>query len=212
MKIVMISDLHGHLPPIPECDLLLIAGDIVFDADPFVQRSWLCSVFKDWLDEVPAREVLGIAGNHDWLFQLQMGFGYDEGPRWQYLEDSCVMVGDLKVYGTPWTPKLGRWAFMLEDESLLERKFLGIPDDTNILVSHGPPYGILDQPVPYDERHTGSTALLEKIESLKELKLVVFGHIHGSHGIVKRNGVTYVNASLREESFNVVNQPLMLIH
>lgn len=104
-------------------------------------------------------------------------------------------------------------AFCLDTDEELARQWAKIPDDTEILITHSPPYGILDM---VDDRyncgnyHVGSKSLLDRIDQLKNLKLVIFGHIHGGYGQIERNGVIFVNASIQTEYFEPVNKPIRI--
>src|SRR3954452_22943471 len=103
--IVAASDLHGHLPDVPECDLLLLAGDLCPVADHSIptQAQFPAGPFKDWLASVPARQIVGIAGNHDFIFERDA----DLVPRnlpWTYLQDAGAAFGGFNVFGTPWQP------------------------------------------------------------------------------------------------------------
>ena len=143
MKIVAVSDIHGCLPDIPECDLLLIAGDITPADDHRLQRqfSWLNVQFREWLLSVPARKIVGIAGNHDFIFQTNPKSVADLP--WVYLQDSGIDWEGVKIWGSPWQPVFHNWAFNAEDYKR-QTAWSMIPDDTNILVLHGPPYGYGD--------------------------------------------------------------------
>ncbi len=101
MKIVAISDLHGYLPEIPPCDLLLIAGDLcpTYDHHPDWQSRWLANHFGAWLERVPAKHIVGIAGNHDFVFE-QTPHLVPRDLRWTYLQDSGTEIAGLKLYGT----------------------------------------------------------------------------------------------------------------
>lgn len=225
MKIIAISDLHGFLPQIPECDLLLIAGDIV--PDDFTpgtgakylshdeQENWVRTYFTKWLDKVPARSVVGIAGNHDFIFQgTNLGF---ELP-WTYLDDTTANVQGLNIHGAPWTPEFGGWAFMAPEVSLNE-KWDKIPEDTDILVVHGPPHGYGDKTEMYlkpgQDPHVGSKTLEAKLYfgSFPNLKLVVFGHIHEGYGtgsmkLLDRN-LTWANVSHVDEYYSPNRSPML---
>src|SRR6478672_2072725 len=178
--VVAASDLHGYLPDVPPCDLLLLAGDLcpVTDHSSATQAQFLAGPFKDWLERVPAKHVVGIAGNHDFIFERDPDL-VPRGLRWTYLQDAGAGVGGFNVYGTPWQPWFYDWAFNLRPEEELAEKWAMIPDGTDILVCHGPPYGYGDRTVRGD--HTGSTSLLERIERVRP-RLVVFGHIHEGRG------------------------------
>jgi predicted phosphodiesterase len=180
LKIIAVSDLHGHLPAIDPCDLLLLAGDLcpATDHSPFAQMKFLAGPFAEWLEQVPAGRIIGIAGNHDFIFQKQPDL-VPRSLRWDYLQDAATEVNGLKMYGTPWQPYFYDWAFNLYEEQLV-KKWAMIPDDTDILVCHGPPLGFGDQPQG-PKPPQGSPSLLRRIEQVAP-RLVVFGHIHEGRG------------------------------
>src|SRR5437588_4704415 len=127
MKITAVSDLHGHLPAIGPCDLLLLAGDLcpVKDHSTFAQMKFLVGPFADWLERVPAGRVVGVAGNHDFIFEKKPDL-VPRNLRWDYLQDSGVAIGGMKIYGTPWQPWFNDWAFNLYEEDLV-KKWVKIP-------------------------------------------------------------------------------------
>ncbi len=189
LRIAASSDLHGYLPKVPECDLLLLAGDLCPDGNPKEQAAWLDTTFRHWLRDVPAQEVVAVAGNHDWVFQ--------ERPelvpmlRWHYLLDSGVTRFDLNIWGTPWQPTFFDWAFNLEEPEL-EKKWALIPEGTDVLVLHGPPQGHGDRTVRGN--HTGSPSLTRRIEEVRP-RLVVCGHIHEARGEYRIGETRVVNVS-----------------
>jgi Icc-related predicted phosphoesterase len=180
MKIAAVSDMHGlSLPEIPPCDILLIAGDVtpVFDHSLPTQREYLDGPFRRWLENVPARQIVGVAGNHDFIFETDPQ-RVPTGLRWDYLCDSGTEVNGLKIWGSPFSVEFGGWAFM-EREARLAKRWSAIPGDTDILIVHGPPLG-------YGDCNTrgmpcGSPSLLAAIERVQP-RLCVFGHIHEAHG------------------------------
>jgi Icc-related predicted phosphoesterase len=180
--VIAVSDLHGILPAIPVCDLLLIAGDvcpIVDHALPF-QAQWLDSSFRNWLQSVPARQIVFIAGNHDLIYEQMPRLAPPDLPA-VYLQDSGLEWEGIKIWGTPWQPRFFDWAFNL-DEPDLALKWALIPDDTDVLVVHGPPRGYGDGIPERDGiRHAGSPSLLKRIRTIQP-RLVVFGHIHEGRG------------------------------
>jgi len=204
MKIVAISDLHGHLPTIPECDLLLIAGDIcpVWNHQIYYQQKWLDTVFRRWLYDVPALLTVAVWGNHDWIGEKAPEL-VPELP-WHVLTDELVTLKGLRIYGTPWQRRFLKWAFNL-DEPDLDKKYEAIPA-CEIIVAHGPPYGYGDR-VPRDE-HVGSRAFLKRIDEIKPL-LAVFGHIHCGPGIWSRNGSMLANVTLMNDDYVPLYGPRM---
>lgn len=217
IRICCLSDLHGNLIDVPECDLLILAGDLCHNHNDY---RWYGRVLKPWIDETAERcKIIAVAGNHDWAFQ--------EDPEiipemnWSYLEDSGIEWNGLKIWGTPWQKRFYDWAFNA-DEPDMKAKWDLIPDDTDILVLHGPPYGYGDKVsrrpygADYDEEkwpeaeHVGSPSLTERIKSLKNLKLSVAGHIHSGYGVYKIGESTFVSASLVNERYQPVNTPIVL--
>jgi len=225
MRVVCISDCHGHLPVIPECDLLLIGGDVTPVADHSVkyQARWLNNFLRPWLQRVPARHICGIAGNHDFIFE-QAPSRVPTDLRWNYLQDSSIVIDGLKIYGTPWQPWFCDWAFNApreNGEAFLAQKYRLIPPDVNILISHAAPRGWGDPaPVganlPDGGNPVGSVALLERILQLCPL-LTVFGHLHSGYGVyqvpcpIPGDGskmALLANASILDDTYQPANAPL----
>lgn len=207
-KYCCISDFHGNLKfEIPECDVLLIAGDICGPSDIFKQLSFINGPFKKKLENISV-PIIFTPGNHDWVFEKCPYFE----PTWmKTLIDKSIDIAGTKIYGSPWQPIFFDWAFNLDEEQL-ERKWSFIPDDTKILLLHGPPHGILD--LTMEGVHTGSPSLNIRIEELKELELVVFGHIHNSYGSLTKNfgnkDITFINASLCGEDYKLTRKPIIV--
>jgi predicted phosphohydrolase len=183
MKIVALSDLHGYLPTVPDCDLLLLAGDLtpVWNHELFDQARWLDTEFRAWLAGLPARHIVGVAGNHDFVFERAPYLLPRDLP-WTYLEDEGTEWQGLRIYGTPWQLPFCDWAFNLPPEAL-RRQWARIPDDTDVLVLHSPPFGYGDG-VPTPDggvRRCGCPHLLQRIEAIRP-RLAVFGHIHEGRG------------------------------
>lgn len=183
MKIDCISDLHGHYPQLPGGDLLIVAGDLTA-RDTY--EDWL--VFHDWFGVQKYKKRIVIAGNHDNSIQKRLNPGFWNGGT--YLEDSGTEFMGYRIWGSPWSktfpgmnPKCK--AFTVDTEEELAEKWALIPDDIDILITHSPPIGIMDEveeDVRGKYRHTGSISLLHKAGSLPNLKLHVFGHIHQGYG------------------------------
>ena len=215
MKICCISDIHGNLNfDIPKCDLLLIAGDICpADHNPFIsvnsQSDFLAEDFKYWLTEQPCKEVVGIAGNHDWIFEVAKDKVPELNVNWHYLEDSFIEIQGEKIYGSPWQLPFNDWAFNLE-EPQLSRKWIFIPEDTDILLVHSSIFEIGDK-VQHENsvENIGSKSLREKIIQIKP-GLVVFGHNHDGHGEYELEGVRCINASLLDDNYRMSYSPIMV--
>jgi Icc-related predicted phosphoesterase len=203
MKVCCLSDLHGHLPEVPACDLLLLAGDYCRDHRDV---AWYQNDFRRWIDAIAQRcKVVGVAGNHDFIFELRPDLVPEMA--WMYLQDSGCEWNGLTFYGSPWQPRFCDWAFNA-DEPELARRWAAIPDGTDIFLLHGPPHGYGDWSV-YDKKHTGSPSLTERIKAVKP-RLVVAGHIHSGHGVYDIDGTTFVNASLVNEQYQPVHDIIVL--
>ncbi len=205
-RIIATSDFHGNLPPISPCDLLLIAGDICPSGPPEKQAAWLDTTFRTWLEKVPATEVVIIAGNHDLIFEKAPAL-IPQDLRCHYLEDTSITLFGLHIYGTPW--QLPFWGAFNKADPLLTQIYATIPKNTDIIISHGPPYGLLDT-VTYNGKtlHTGSKSLLEKVIEIKP-KLCLFGHIHPTYGKLEENGITFANVALVDDNLRVKNEPMV---
>lgn len=220
--ICAISDLHGNLPEniIPEVDLLIIAGDICpcprltsRTAKVFYQSKWLQEKFAPWLDKQPVKHTVAVWGNHDWIGQLNPALV----PRlpWTVLTDQVTEILGHKIYGSPWQLEFFDWAFNLPEEGLA-KKWMHIPDGTDILVLHGPPYGFGDlaSPMPHTGRikpeHVGSPSLTKRLQEVRP-RLTVYGHIHSGYGVYSLDdGIKLANVSLLNEEYKLVNKPFIL--
>lgn len=210
MKICCISDLHGHFPEIPECDLLFLAGDYC----PITKRQfiWFQKEFAPWLKKVREKgvEIVGIAGNHDWMFQREVHL--IPKMEWHYLQDQYLEIMGLKIWGTPWQPVFYDWAFNAEEKEL-ERKWNLIPEDIDVIIVHGPPNGFgdfyINKAFPYNQTHLGSLSLTRRVQEIKP-KLVVCGHIHMAHGVYNLDETKIVNASYVDDEYKPCFQPILL--
>lgn len=170
------ADLHGNLPDVPECEILLIAGDVcpMTSHEPHHQRYWLRDQFSPWLRSIPAKHVVGIGGNHDFVLEKEPWVA--RKLPWTYLLDSAVEIDGLRVWGTPWVPNLRAWAFHGEAG---HSHFAGLPEGVDILLSHGPPKGYGDLVNGWGP--VGDEQLQGMIER-QSPKHVVCGHIHEGFG------------------------------
>lgn len=208
MKIVAVADTHGNLlgSEIPECDLFILAGDFCPDGTDSFQECWLDAAFKYWCKHIPAKKKILVAGNHDFVFESRKSKALSLIGDFIYLQDDYCYFEDIKIYGLPWQLYNGGWAFNLYEHDLAQ-KYAQIPNDTDIIVSHGPPFGYGDnvpKKVIKDEdeekwpepAHAGSPSLIAKIIEIKP-KLVVFGHIHQGYGIYKLGNTILANVACK---------------
>lgn len=210
MKIAVTSDLHGFLPEIEECDLLLICGDIMplhYQCNLIASNAWLQTVFLPWCRDCPAKHVVFIAGNHDWFMERRAGTMKEIMQNWSkynvyYLCNQSIEIDGLKIFGTPYCKQFGNWAFMRDNE-MLKNLYAEIPEGLDILISHDAPDlcgagDILERdPIV----NAGNQILAEAIVE-KKPKYAFCGHIHsGNHNLTK-NGDTYVaNVSYVNEQY-----------
>ncbi|HIB69648.1 MAG TPA: metallophosphoesterase [Phycisphaerales bacterium] len=191
MKFVALSDTHNlHLMThIPEGDVLLFGGDMC-------GRGTLEEVekFGEFLSTLPHEHKVVIAGNHDWPFEREPEKARKALGDVIYLEDEEVIIEGVKIYGSPWQPVFFNWAFNLERGEPLRKVWSKIPDDTDVLLTHGPPYDILDR--CYDGRRVGCQDLRDRVSELKQLKAHIFGHIHEGYGRHREGDCTHYNASI----------------
>ena len=204
MRVCAVSDLHGNLPDTPECDLLLIAGDLTLHSSRARERDWLDGPFREWLKTRPAERIVGVAGNHDFYAERDPDFMGDLP--WVYLQDETTTFGDHVIHGSPWSNWFGNWAFMAHDTDLIERAEL-IPNETTILITHGPPYGIGD--LTFDHRKVGSNAFRRRASELPNLELYVFGHIHESRGKWVHDGVIFANVTMLDLGYKIYRDPVL---
>ncbi|HEX6280311.1 MAG TPA: metallophosphatase domain-containing protein [Pyrinomonadaceae bacterium] len=212
MRIVCISDTHDgdEQIAVPDGDLLIHSGDATTVGTLEQLRA-----FNGWFSGLPHKNKIFVAGNHDWLFEKKNDLARRLlDPSINYLQDSSIEIDGLKIYGSPWQPRFFDWAFNLNRGTEMAEKWAMIPDDIDILITHGPPHGILDL-VPrkgWDE-NTGCEELRKRVEQIAthgRLKLHVFGHIHCGYGVHDEFGVKFINASTCDERYNPTNLPIVV--
>jgi len=200
MKLVALSDTHSRVPVsgVPDGDVLIHAGDLT-------KRGSLEEIAAagDWLRSLPHPRKIVIAGNHDFAFErtpqearAALGGGLD------YLEDSGVAIDGIAIWGSPWQPWFHDWAFNLPRGQRLAEKWALIPDDTHVLVTHGPPHGVLDRTVSGES--AGCRDLVDRVRAVRPA-VHIFGHIHESFGRLRDSDTTFVNASICDLSYKPVN-------
>ncbi|NJO04030.1 MAG: metallophosphoesterase [Bacteroidia bacterium] len=200
MKIVCLSDTHGvhtHIQ-IPTGDLLIHAGDFCRYGRPQEIVD-----FNEWLGSLPHPHKVIIAGNHDVLFEHAADFVRPLINNAHYLEDSEVIIEGLKIWGSPVTPRFFDWAFNRDRGEDIARHWALIPPDTDILITHGPPWGVLDQ--NQDGRPCGCANLREKVEEIRP-HLHVFGHIHEAYGEHLAEATHFVNVSIMDAAYQPMHR------
>jgi predicted phosphodiesterase len=215
MRITLISDTHTKhhqlTHDLPGGDLLIHAGDIM-NSGYDENNIW---EFLQWFENQDQyKSQVFIAGNHDRLFENDFNKVKDilvEYPYISYLWDNAFTYTNeeanesCKLYGSPWQPEFYNWAFNLpRNGEELQNKWNNIPKDTDILVTHGPPFGHCDE-APFGG-HVGCELLRERVDEFPP-KIHVFGHIHDGYGYKFHNGTHFFNASVLNERYNYENKP-----
>lgn len=199
MKIWHISDTHSYhsLLKVPEnIDLVIFSGD-----ESNYYESWKnepeCRDFINWFSGLSIKYKVMIAGNHS-SYINKNGREFRQlclDKNIIYLENEGVEIETFKIWGSPFSPTFGNWYFM-KDRSKMDNLWQNIPEDTDILITHTPPKGILD--LSYNRQHSleacGCRSLMSHIMRVKPL-LACFGHIHNSEDMV--NAGTRVLPELR---------------
>ena len=219
MRITVISDTHtkhGLIPltDLPGGDLLIHAGDIMNSGYNKNDILDFCTWFHS-LEQYDKK--IFIAGNHDRMFE-----NHPEGVEEllniyldiDYLQDEGYDLYDLdtdtstKIYGSPWQPEFYSWAFNLPKNSLqLTAKWEAIPNNTDILITHGPAFGTLDTVAGRPWDNLGCELLAERIERLRP-KIHVCGHIHSGYGYEFKNGTHFFNAAVLDEQYEYTQKPM----
>ncbi len=199
LQIVCMSDTHNkhELLAIPDGDILIHAGDMS-------SRGKLGSIeaFNDFLGTLPHPHKVLIAGNHDFAFERTPEAARRLITNAIYLQDEEVLIEGIRIYGSPWQPWFFNWAFNLQRGEEIRAKWDLIPDQVDILVTHGPAYGHGDR-VERGEL-VGCRDLLEVIEERVRPKYHIFGHIHEAYGMTSNGTTTFLNVS----SCNLAYQPI----
>lgn len=227
MRLVCVSDTHtyGSQITVPDGDVLIHAGDHTFRGTEGETVAAL-----RWLEGLPHSRKLLVAGNHDFWFDHRFPSGHrfrnwkiqrtmrtpeliNQFPSLTYLEDSGVEIDGISFWGSPWQPWYYDWAFQFNHPQYggneeAAKKWGEIPDSTQVLVTHGPPSGILDR--AHDESKQGCAYLRRRVEELPQLAVHVFGHMHESYGETVHNGVRFVNAAINDIEYEPVNAPIVI--
>ncbi len=224
LRFVFISDTHNQTDnlKLPEGDILLHAGDFSQTGLPSEVQH-----FIRYLESVQNQfqHVIVIAGNHELPFDVE---NYGKGvsafyhknkkidgkalkesikSKFTYLEDELVEISGIKIYGSPWQPVFGDWAFNLKRGEECLEKWKMIPNGVDVLVTHGPPLGHGDR--CQDGARAGCMELLSTIQLRVKPKYHVFGHIHEGYGITTDGLTTYINASSVNLRYKQVHQPII---
>ena len=235
LKIVGLSDIHGLLPELPECDVVCCAGDISpldYQSDQTQMLGWFYLVFLPWVESLPCKKFIMVAGNHDFFLQnihrrlidssdgcmrytwrspgdvtkkLFPGMLKGKYNKFVYLCDSSFEYEGKRFYGTPWIADLSRWAFYLDNDSLME-KYKNIPKKCDVIITHMPPkiegLGEVIQEGCFNTGTDYGSQELADVLKTRDFKYALCGHTHsGQHLPVDLDGKKLVNVSLKNEDY-----------
>jgi Icc-related predicted phosphoesterase len=221
-KITLISDTHAKhdkiIKDLPGGDILIHAGDFMSSG----YSKYEALDFFIWYEEIKNYDTkVFIAGNHDRIMELDNKTMLGELTGFktiEYLQDEELALyfdgpnGDIpeenvRIYGSPWQPEFCNWAFNLpRNGEEMKARWDAIPDNTDILVTHGPPFGFLDIPGHGTPHNVGCELLRLRIDELRP-KIHVFGHIHGSYGYYYNGHTHFFNAAVLDERYEYANLP-----
>jgi|WetSurSiteA1Bulk_404760.scaffolds.fasta_scaffold01023_3 Icc-related predicted phosphoesterase len=204
MKITLISDTHGHhrVLKITETDFLIHAGDI----SGITKKSGVIDFFA-WYASQPAKHKIVIAGNHDGLIKKNK---IEIPEEIIYLHDSGITLEGLNIWGSPHANMFSQLASPTgeEEDEPVRTAWDKIPLNTDILITHTPPLGILDLAI--DGTLQGSAELFRRMMLIKPI-VHAFGHIHEAYGILMQGRTTFVNASIVNIQEEPVHEPIIVL-
>ena len=211
LKIVAISDIHGMLPELPECDVVCCAGDISpleYQSDQTQMLGWFYLVFLPWVESLPCKKFIIVAGNHDFFLQNIHRRLIDESDGYRrytwrsasdvmkkllpgnlrgkynklvYLCDSSYEYEGHRFYGTPWIGDLSNWAFYQDNDTLME-KYKNIPKQCDVIITHMPPkiegLGEVIQGGCFNTGTDYGSPELAEVLKTRDFKYALCGHVH----------------------------------
>lgn len=198
------SDTHNRQKKVKliEADVVLHTGDATGRGEHGEVEAFL-----KWYGALPYKYRIFVPGNHDWYFQREPEKARALCEKYGVilLIDESIVIEGIKIYGSPWTPFFHNWAFNAWRGEDIKQHWDKIPEDTEILLTHGPPAGILDVVYYTDgvtpKERVGCQDLYNKIMTLPKLRYHLFGHLHSNNGSINFNGVVYINSSICDEMY-----------
>jgi Icc-related predicted phosphoesterase len=193
-------------------DFLIVTGDFTS-----VGREHEVHNFNKWIGKLgmPKERVVVVCGNHDfWFERMSKHATKSDGKNvhlvchnFTYLQEEAYEYDGVKFYGAPHQPYFGGWAFNVHRGEPIKKIWDKIPEDTDVLLTHGPPWGILDK--NQFGLACGCEELTKRCDELN-LKVHAFGHIHEDGGVKEKNGTIYVNASMLDVNYQPTREPIIL--
>ncbi|CAI2194029.1 13245_t:CDS:2, partial [Funneliformis geosporum] len=233
-RFVCVSDTHNTIDPnnyqVPDGDVFLHAGDMTK-----IGTVKQLQDVVDWIKNLPHKHKVVIAGNHDitldepfyennWYrfhhnkedSKRAINLMKNSGHGIVYLIEETFTIPEkgIQIWGSPWTPEFYEWAFNGQRGLFLKEKWEQIPPITHILMTHGPPYGILDV-TNHDGKNVGCKDLLERIQNIKPY-VHIFGHIHEGYGVLEKTWnsadgkkTIFINASTTTRKYRPENNTVV---
>ena len=202
MKFIAISDTHGqhHKLHLPEGDCIIHAGDV-----SKMGKHFEIIDFLEWFKQLDFEHKIFIAGNHDFWFEqaTQIEIKKMIPENIIYLNDSGILINGIQIWGSPITPWFYDWAFNRQRGEEIKKHWDLIPANTDILITHGPVHGILDRTTSND--HAGCEDLKNQVEIVKP-KVHICGHIHEGYGMIEKEETLFINASVLNVKYELVNE------
>jgi len=203
MRIWFISDTHnqhGHLR-VPEADVVMHCGDESTNQIPALNEPEARRFFE-WYRQLEIPVKVFVPGNHSTA--IENGLVSPENyPEIHFLIHQQLVIDGIKIFGSPYVPQFHDWAYM-KKRTRLDQVWQTIPADTEILLTHGPPKGVLDLTHDFENKQlvqVGCAALRRHVEQRIQPAIHAFGHLHDEHGIsnygiYKRSVTQYLNCSV----------------
>lgn len=217
-KVCFISDTHNAHDKLKleQSDIIIHSGDATGMGREAELRN-----FIEWYAEQDAEHKIYVPGNHD----IGLEEHWEERSKW-FTDAGIILLNDesvildgfsycdfedynIKVHGSPITPNFGSWSFMRARGHQINEHWKKIPEDTDILVTHGPPKYVLDQVVSFWDNadSVGCEMLANRVIAVSP-KIHAFGHIHEGYGTMKAYNTEFINASCMDEGYRLVNVPV----
>jgi len=207
IRLVCVSDTHGQHRQlkVPPGDIFIHAGDFMLSGSRLEE----IVDFDGWLGSLPHPHKIVVAGNHDLLFEAYPEMAQGRLKNATYLENSGAEILGLHFWGSPVQPSFSNWAFNVDRGAAIRRYWARIPKGTDVLITHGPPFGTLDK-TDILSPHLGCEELTKAVAKLK-LQLHIFGHIHGGYGremVLK--STQFINCAVLNEKYALANDPVVI--
>ncbi len=210
MRLICVADTHQFHDElvVPDGDVFICAGDVGRGGD--IEE---LEAFFSWFRRFPHKHKLFVPGNHDGCLEdaaTLKRFRADIEDVVILVDEACI-IDDIKFYGSPWTPTFHDWAFMRARGAELAETWRHIPNDTDVLITHGPPFRILDDVSGYRfglteeqanqlddrDRFQGCEALRTRVFDVVP-RVHLFGHIHARRGLHIERDIFFVNCTTQE--------------